>query len=120
SVAWITERKNVLCAFFWIASIAAYARYAKRPRALPYVLALASAALSLLSKPMAVTLPCTLVLLDFWPLRRVQAVSVWRLAGEKLPFFTLTIATSWLALHAQQSHAVVSFETVTFAGLLSN
>lgn len=120
SVAWITERKNVLCAFFWIAAIAAYARYAGRPRVWPYALTFVFAAMALLSKPMAVTVPCTLLLLDFWPLRRAQAVSVWRLVGEKVPFFALTILTSWLALHAQQSHAVVSFETVTFAGRLSN
>ncbi len=120
SVAWITERKNVLCAFFWIAAIAAYARYAERPRALPYSLALVAAVLALLSKPMAVTLPCTLLLLDFWPLRRARAVPAWRLVGEKLPFFALTAVASWLALHAQQTHAVVSFETVTIAGRASN
>ncbi len=79
-----------------------------------------AAALALLSKPMAVTLPCTLVLLDFWPLRRVGVVPAWRLATEKAPFFGLTVLASWLALHAQRSSAVVSFETVTFAGRVSN
>ena len=120
SVAWITERKNVLCAFFWIATISAYARYAVKPRATTFILAGICAALGLLSKPMAVTLPCTLVLLDFWPLRRVGVVPAWRLAVEKAPFFGLTVLASWLALRAQRSSAVVSFETVTFAGRVSN
>src|SRR5205085_2443756 len=75
SVAWVAERKNVLSTFFWIASIAAYTRYVEKPRVFPYLAALLGAALALLSKPMAVTLPCTLLLLDFWPFNRWRSVS---------------------------------------------
>jgi protein O-mannosyl-transferase len=120
SVAWITERKNVLCGFFWLASIAAYARYAERPRPRPYIFALVFAALAMLAKPMAVTLPCTLLLLDFWPLRRFEWAVVWRRVGEKLPFFALTILTSWMAIQGRRSEAVVSLETVTLGSRLSN
>jgi Tfp pilus assembly protein PilF len=70
SVAWASERKDVLSAFFWLLTMLAYAAYVKRPRASVYILALALFAGALMSKPMAVTLPFVLLLLDFWPLNR--------------------------------------------------
>ena len=70
SVAWVTERKNVLCAVFWMLTLLAYARYAERPGVTRYLAVFAACALALLSKPLAVTLPFALLLLDFWPLQR--------------------------------------------------
>jgi tetratricopeptide (TPR) repeat protein len=120
SVAWIAERKNVLSAFFWFASIAAYARYAEKPRPLPYLAALAGAALALVAKPMAVTLPCTLLLLDFWPLARWRAVGWRRLLLEKVPFFLLSAGASWMAVHARRAEAVVTAETLPLTERISN
>src|SRR5439155_15480749 len=71
SVAWVAERKDVLSGLFWVLTIGAYARYAERPSIWRYSLALTFFALGLMSKPMLVTLPCVLLLLDFWPLNRV-------------------------------------------------
>ena len=72
SVAWVSERKDVLSALFWILAIAAYARYARRPTARAYALVALMLALGLMSKPMVVTLPAVLLLLDVWPLKRVR------------------------------------------------
>jgi len=68
SVAWFSQRKDVLCALFWILALTAHVRYARRPSATRYALLLLCAALGSLSKPMMVTLPFTLLLLDYWPL----------------------------------------------------
>jgi len=120
SVAWVTERKNVLSMFFWLASIAAYTRYAEKPRLSPYLAALVLAALGLLAKPMVVTLPCTLLLLDFWPLNRWKTCGWPRLFLEKVPFFLLSAGTSWMAVHARRSVAVVTLHTLSPASRVSN
>ncbi len=105
SVAWISERKDTLSAFFWFLTLWLYVRYTRRPSALRYSLALISFALDLMSKPMAVTLPFVLLLIDYWPLRRK---SVWR---EKAPFFALAAMSAVLTFLVQQrSGAVKSFE----------
>lgn len=70
SVAWIAERKDVLAAFFWFLTLLAYQRYTVRPEAGRYGLVVLLLALGLMAKPMAVTLPFALLLLDFWPLNR--------------------------------------------------
>jgi Tfp pilus assembly protein PilF len=70
SVAWIAERKDVLSAFFWMLTMGAYAFYAEKPGILRYLLVLLLFALGLMSKPMLVTLPFVLLLLDYWPLER--------------------------------------------------
>ncbi|MHC4124741.1 MAG: ArnT family glycosyltransferase, partial [Planctomycetota bacterium] len=70
SVAWASERKDVLSALFWMATIAAYIRYSEKPGIGRYLLVLVSMALGLMSKGMVVTLPFVLLLLDYWPLRR--------------------------------------------------
>ena len=70
SVAWVSERKDVLCGFFWILTMGVYAHYVKDPTLRRYLLVLGSFVLCLLSKPMAVTLPFVLLLLDYWPLQR--------------------------------------------------
>jgi tetratricopeptide (TPR) repeat protein len=72
SVAWVTERKDVLAGFFWMLSLLAYARYAERPSASRYAAVALWFALGLMSKPIVVTLPFVLVLLDAWPLRRLR------------------------------------------------
>jgi len=81
SVAWIAERKNVLSAFFFILTLWAYLRYAENPRPASYALALILFALGLTAKPMLVTLPFILLLLDCWPLQRIAF-------SQKLPDFT--------------------------------
>ena len=70
SVAWVSERKNLLSTLFWILTIWAYCRYAKAPTWSRYLLSLLLFGLGLLAKPMLVTLPFILLLLDYWPLRR--------------------------------------------------
>src|SRR5262245_13417343 len=72
SVAWVAERKDVLCGFFGMLTLLAYAWYVERPGKTRYLLTLLAFALGLLAKPMLVTLPCVLILLDFWPLGRAH------------------------------------------------
>ncbi|HIJ70704.1 MAG TPA: tetratricopeptide repeat protein [Planctomycetes bacterium] len=71
SVAWVTERKDVLSTFFWLMTMLAYARYARRPTISRYAIVLILFAFGLMSKPMLVTLPFVLLLLDYWPLGRL-------------------------------------------------
>ena len=71
SVAWLAERKDVLCAFFSIATLLIYAWYVRKPSWKRFIWVVCGFALALMSKPMAVTLPFTLLLLDLWPLRRI-------------------------------------------------
>ncbi|MGZ5568978.1 MAG: tetratricopeptide repeat protein, partial [Limisphaerales bacterium] len=98
SVAWISERKDVLSAFFFLLSLHAYFTFAAENKKRAYYLCLVWFALGLLSKPMLVTLPCVLLLLDFWPLRR----SNWKaLAIEKWPFFALSLADSIVTMFTQ-------------------
>ena len=71
SVAWASERKDVLSGLFWMLALFAYARYAERPSWKRHVLVSAAFALGLLAKPMIVSLPCVLLLMDWWPFRRL-------------------------------------------------
>lgn len=102
SVAWIAERKDVLCALFWLLTLYAYAGYAGRPGVGRYAVTLGFFVLSLMAKPMAVTLPFVLLLLDYWPMKRSQGKSFRALLREKIPFFTLTIAACVLTMLAQE------------------
>ena len=121
SVAWIAERKDVLSTLFWMLTLWAYSSYAARPGWGRYLLTLTLFSLGLMAKPMMVTLPCVLLLLDYWPLRRLAfvptesgshgnafpltlpACNVWvQLVKEKLPFFVLAAGCSVLTLKAQQ------------------
>jgi tetratricopeptide (TPR) repeat protein len=118
SVAWAAERKDVLCAFFWLLTLLAYARYAARIKDKlsgawkHYTLALVFFALALLSKPMAVTLPFVLILLDVWPLNRLPLpplkASLKPLLLEKLPFLALSLAASAITYFAQKAGGAVS------------
>jgi tetratricopeptide (TPR) repeat protein len=95
SVAWVAERKDVLCGLFWMLSLLAYARYVERPGRGRYTVVVLAFAGALLSKPMAVTLPAVFLLLDYWPLRRRPALA------EKLPLFALAAASAAITLIAQ-------------------
>jgi hypothetical protein len=100
SVAWISERKDVLSMFFGLWTLIAWARYARRPGPAAYLGVVAAFALALLSKPMLVTLPFVLLLLDYWPLGRHRAQRWSRLALEKAPLFAMSAAScviTWLA-----------------------
>jgi tetratricopeptide (TPR) repeat protein len=100
SVAWVAERKDILSGLFFMLTIGAYVRYARRPWSLArYGLVVLLFAMGLMCKPMLVTLPVVLLLLDYWPLRRV--VSAGRLVVEKLPLLALSAASCVLTLLAQ-------------------
>jgi Flp pilus assembly protein TadD len=123
SVAWVAERKDVLSAFFWILSIWAYARYTRQPDKKRYFLLIIFFVLGLMAKPMIVTLPFVLLLLDFWPLSRLQSTAqeskhfsykaLTPLVLEKLPLFVLTTVSSFITFFVQQQGgAVRSLEAV--------
>jgi protein O-mannosyl-transferase len=106
SVAWISERKDVLSGFFGLLALLCYTTYANtenKPKiSWPYRSAVFFFACSLLAKPMLVTLPFVMLLLDYWPLQRVSASCLKPLLKEKLPFFSLTVAFSIITLFAQR------------------
>jgi tetratricopeptide (TPR) repeat protein len=117
SVAWIAERKDVLAAFFWFLTLWAYTRYAKRPGLARYLLVLASFFLGLLSKPMLVTLPFVLLLLDVWPLHRPNNIS---LIWEKIPFFALSAASALVTYLVQAGSGAVDALHISFALRIEN
>ncbi len=109
SVAWVAERKDVLCAFFWFLTMLLWVRYVEKPGRARYAAALLSFCLGLMAKPMIVTLPCVLLLIDAWPLRRPLSR---RLMLEKLPFVLLSAAGSVVTYLVQGSAgAVAKLET---------
>ena len=132
SVAWVAERKDVLCGFFWILTMGAYAYYVKHPTIRRYLLVMLSFVLGLLSKPMVVTLPFVLLLLDYWPLRRfaepktafgsrvfrasVSGDKAWLLlVAEKIPFCFMAAIACLVALVAQREvGAIWSLEGMSF------
>jgi protein O-mannosyl-transferase len=111
SVAWIAERKNVLCTFFFLAAIGAYGWYARKPELRRYLLVVLLFALGLMAKPMVITLPCVLLLLDYWPLSRfpgsaatplvVPQRPVWTLVAEKIPLLLLSAVSAVITMKAQ-------------------
>ena len=119
SVAWVAERKDVLCASFWLLTLLAYAGYTNRPSVGRYAATLGSFALALMAKPMAVTLPFVLLLLDYWPIKRGQDKSFRALLWEKTPFFALTIAVCVLTMLAQEQ-AIASTAGLTVSHRLAN
>ncbi len=102
SVAWIAERKDVLSGLFFAALLWAYSWYAKRPRASRYLLCLFLAAGGLMAKPMLVTIPFLLLLIDYWPLRRFETEKTARLLMEKIPFAALAGGVIVATLLAQR------------------
>jgi tetratricopeptide (TPR) repeat protein len=137
SVAWVSERKDLLCAFFFLACISFYIRHIDDVNRKPvppgtgrfllgknYLLALISFALALMSKPMAVSLPVVLLLLDWYPLERIQSLKPLRTAViEKVPFFLASIAVSLAALATQKTAGAMelmqelTLRTRVFVGL---
>ena len=142
SVAWISERKDVLSTLFWLLTIATYLCYLKRTSTSWYLLTLLTFALGLMAKPMLVTLPFVLLLLDYWPLRRFQLGHVaagadgqvtqpvnacsrsripYRLIGEKIPFFALSAVFSIVTfLVHQSSGAMVKTSSLSLNFRISN
>jgi tetratricopeptide (TPR) repeat protein len=145
SVAWISERKDVLSAFFWMLTLITYAEYAiKRssrtletahrnysagqglPPLLYYGLSLVLFMLGLMSKPMVVTLPFVLLLLDYWPFARVleyggkfKRMTVFSLIIEKTPFFILSALSSYITFVVQRKGGAVS-TSISLAGRIAN
>ena len=111
SVAWVAERKDVLSAFFWVATIWAYARYAEKPGWKRYGLVALSFALGLMSKPMLVTLPLVLLLLDYWPLGRFKSKVQSRksLVLEKWPLFAMSAASAFITYRAQDAGGATTY-----------
>jgi Flp pilus assembly protein TadD len=117
SVAWIAERKNVLCTFFFLLTLLAYGWYARKPCWHRYLAVLAAFAAALASKPMAVTLPFVLLLWDYWPLGRVHRANSksaippsysWaQLVIEKIPLFALSAASAVITVYAQRAGGAV-------------
>lgn len=112
SVAWISERKDTLSALFWLLTLAAYAAYVRHGGLRRYGLVLAAFAGGLMAKPMVVTLPCVLLLLDYWPLERLEHHWTPRriawLIAEKIPLFALSFAASAVTVITQKQAGAVS------------
>ena len=131
SVAWIAERKNVLSTLFWLLTMWAYIRYADKPTIKRYGLVFLFFTLGLMSKPMLVTLPFVLLLLDYWPLRRLkfgekrdsnevsknktaQKSEIFRLVLEKVPLFLLAMGSSILTLlWSKREFGIYSFDLLS-------
>jgi tetratricopeptide (TPR) repeat protein len=142
SVAWVAERKDVLAALFWMLTMLAYVHYVQRPGVSRYLLIVLSFALGLMAKPMLVTLPFVLLLLDFWPLGRFQPGSLpgfiqpqartsqasnsakspkSKLIWEKVPLIVLAAISSIVTFFAQQQKAAIStLEVVSLKLRLAN
>jgi len=114
SVAWIAERKDVLCALLWFLALWFYARYAERPGVGRYLFVLLTFCLGLMAKPVIVTLPFVLLLLDVWPLRRANRFAI---LWEKLPLFALAAGASVVTYLAQNQGGAVKSLTSTPLGL---
>ena len=121
SVAWISERKDVLSTLFWLLTMAAYLRYVRRPSVGPFALVVATFALGLMAKPMLVTLPVVLLLLDVWPLKRLAATPMRTVALEKLPLLALSAASAVITVIAQsRGGAVMPLDVIPFGTRLAN
>lgn len=120
SVAWIAERKDVLSAALWFATTWAYVAWTRRPSVSLYAMTVVCFALGLMAKPMLVTLPFTLLLLDYWPLGR--AAGHWRdRVTETIPLFALAAISSVITTVAQQQGgAVGSLEVISLVERLAN
>jgi tetratricopeptide (TPR) repeat protein len=138
SVAWVAGRKNLLSTFFWVLTILSYARYAEHQTLARYTLVLVVFACGLLAKPMLVTLPFVLLLLDYWPLERLaderlsangikdikshtffgfECSTVFRLTIEKVPFFVLSALAIHISSAAIQGHGIAASTQAVPMGL---
>ncbi len=110
SVAWVSSRKDVLSVFFWMLTMWAYVRYTEHPDIRRYLLVFLFLWLGLLAKPMLLTLPFALLLLDYWPLGRFQPAiqkTTLRLIAEKLPLFALVVVVGLIAYMVPQSEGAL-------------
>lgn len=134
SVAWIAERKDLLSTFFWLITLYFYADYVRSPARGRYLLVIVAFTVGLMTKPMLVTIPFVLLLLDFWPLGRIRrsdpiglggadkaGISVRQLLLEKVPLLVLTAVSCGITLFAQQSvGAVKSLSNYPLTSRLAN
>lgn len=128
SVAWAAERKDVLSGLFWMLTMLAYVRYVERPNFKRYALVLLAFAMGLISKPMVITLPFVLLLLDYWPLNRLNksgglkpTLQMGRPLTEKLPLFVLSAISGVVTLLAQHSGgAVITLESMPISYRIAN
>jgi hypothetical protein len=104
SVAWIAERKDVLSGLFFALTLLAWSSYARRKSLARYLVALLAAALGLLSKPMLVTIPFVLLLIDYWPLNRFRTEKIIWLLMEKIPFALFAAVSAAATVLAQHGH----------------
>jgi protein O-mannosyl-transferase len=118
SVAWVAERKDVLSGFFFLLTLGAYHRWVRERIPRNYLLVVLLFACGLLSKPMLVTLPCVLLLLDVWPLDRLKA-GLRPLLVEKIPLFVLAAASSAVTVYAQEG-SLATLEAVSVGRRLGN
>jgi protein O-mannosyl-transferase len=132
SVAWVSERKNVMSTFFWMLTMGCYARYVFQPSVARYSVMVIFFVLGLMSKPMLVTLPCVLLLLDYWPLGRCSFqmpagknpennLSVYRLFLEKIPLVILVVISCGATYYAQKhGGAVKSLDYISVVDRIAN
>ncbi len=138
SVAWVAERRDMLSGLFFMLTLGAYAFYAERPSPARYLAVAGCLALGLMSKPMLVTVPCVLLLLDYWPLDRFRRPAVssgqakpgswfgrlpvaWRLVLEKLPLLALGVACTGITMTGHGSLRMTEVvERLSLATRLSN
>jgi Flp pilus assembly protein TadD len=113
SVAWVSERKDVLSTFFWLLTMWAYVRFLNRRRIADYLLMVVFFALGLMAKPMLVTLPFVLLLLDYWPLNRIKSKQTLLLLFiEKIPLFVMVIVSSIVTYLCQIKGGAVTIFTM--------
>jgi protein O-mannosyl-transferase len=129
SIAWVSERKDVLSTFFWMLALVAYVRYVRQPGTYGYLLVLLLFSLGLMAKPMVVTFPFVLLLLDYWPLRRTGQATMtpskgaeWsRLVREKVPFIALSVASSIVTVFAQaEGRAIRTLDVIPLGMRIEN
>jgi tetratricopeptide (TPR) repeat protein len=116
SVAWIAERKDVLSAFFWILTLCLYVYYTEKPAIKRYLFILLTFSLALLSKPMVVTLPIIMILLDYWPLKRFETQKgnafLWQVK-EKLPLFVMSLVLVIITLLSPEKTTEKHFSLIS-------
>ena len=134
SVAWLAERKNLLSTTFWFSTMLAYVFYAKTPSFRRYILVFAVMTAGLLAKPMLVTLPCVLLLMDFWPLNRTtfawqayksnkqfSEASLYQLIAEKIPLLVLSaISTVFSVISLDHHDQFIAHDTVSMGLRIEN
>ncbi len=119
SVAWVSDRKSLLCTFFMLLAFWAYGSYTRRKGAASYLGVILFFGLGLMAKPMIVTFPFMLLLLDYWPLRRLSwgdpesiaesrsRITIFELIFEKSPLFAMSVISAWITVYAQHKEGAI-------------